>query len=92
MSELPRLTRSMRANLRLEIQRNIKFRPEDRVALQLWRTNEQKKYLFFGHGKLRNRTFRIRIIFVYIFPPGRRHGKSSNYLFNRKLATMIRIE
>lgn len=44
MAELPRLSRSLRANTRLEIQRSIKLRPEDRVNLQIWRTKEQKKY------------------------------------------------
>lgn len=43
MAELPRLSRYLRANTRLEIQRDLKIRPEDRIALQIWRSKELKK-------------------------------------------------
>lgn len=46
MSDLPRLTRSLRVNSRLELQRNIKFRPEDKISYQLWQSKEGKKYIY----------------------------------------------
>lgn len=45
MSQLPKLSRGMRAHTDLEIQRELFVRPEDRVNLQIWRTKESKKYL-----------------------------------------------
>lgn len=45
MSELPRLSRSLRAHSKLETQRNLGIRPEDRINLQIWRSKEQKRYL-----------------------------------------------
>lgn len=41
MTELPRFSRSLRANLRLEIKRNIKQRPEDKIALKLWEDKQK---------------------------------------------------
>lgn len=45
MSQLPKLSRGMRAHTDLEIQRQLLTRPEDRLNLQIWRAKESKKYL-----------------------------------------------
>jgi hypothetical protein len=43
MNELPRLSRLMRVKTDLEIYRELKSKPEDRILQQLQRTKELKK-------------------------------------------------